>query len=202
MDDGSYGCQILSFKLVDPRVDGVIDQKHRTITLTLPEGTDRSYLTPIITVSDGAKVTPRSAVAQDFTHPITYWVVSENGVNTFDYLVVAAVGDKPIKILEVPPKGQEGSAVGMVFGVSPTDYQVAVLIRVHSGWWTKPTFASPLTPIWMNGFWETDITTGGADSEASEIRAYLIPKTASVPTVGGGSIPAEYSQFAYDRVKR
>ncbi len=201
--EDNYGCQILSFRLAGLGVDGAIDQKHETITLTVPAGTDLSQLTPIIVVSDGATVTPRSGVTQDFTSPIHYKVVSENGLNTADYLVVAAVGDKPIKILGVPPKGQNGSAVGMVFGVSRDDYSVATLIRVYGNWWTKPTFGSPLTPIWVNDLWEANITTGGVDSQADEIRAYLIPKTASVPLVGGDwNIPKEYNAFVYDSVKR
>jgi hypothetical protein len=52
---------------------------------------------------------------------------------------------------------------------------VAVYIRVDDSWWTKPTFANPLTNIATNGTWETDVTTGGYDYLANKFAAFLVP---------------------------
>jgi hypothetical protein len=78
-----------------------------------------------------------------------------------------------------------------VRGVDPSDYKVAVYIYV-SGWWTKPTWGSPLTPIQSDGSWSCDITTGGMDQFATQIAAFLVPNGYSPPLMAGEpALPAE-----------
>ncbi|MBN2402564.1 MAG: hypothetical protein JXN64_09190, partial [Spirochaetes bacterium] len=48
------------------------------ISLTVPYGTDRTYLTPTIEIT-GANVSPASGTAQNFTNPISYTVTAANG---------------------------------------------------------------------------------------------------------------------------
>ncbi len=55
-----------------------------------------------------------------------------------------------------------------------TAHAVAVYIFV-GGWWTKPTFAAPLSAIGPDGTWTCDITTGGADIYATQLAAYVVP---------------------------
>ena len=87
----------------------------------------------------------------------------------------------------VPPIGSYENLRGHVACVKPADYRVAVYIKV-SGWWTKPYFDSPLTPIQSDGAWVTDITTGGSDQLATDIAAFLVPKGYSPPQMSGGAV--------------
>jgi hypothetical protein len=73
--------EILSFSIGDfkSNAEGKIDQSAKTVTLQAIEGVDVTNLVPIIKVSDKAKVSPASGVAQDFTKPVTYIVTAEDG---------------------------------------------------------------------------------------------------------------------------
>jgi hypothetical protein len=97
----------------------------------------------------------------------------------------------------VPPLGSFDNLVGQVQHVSPADHRIAVYIRVGTGWWTKPLFANPTTPIRPDGSWTCDITTGGSDHLANQIVAYLVPQSYSPPLLGGQqTLPAELDQNA------
>jgi hypothetical protein len=91
----------------------------------------------------------------------------------------------------VPPYGSFDDLQGHVGCVNPADYQVAVYIKV-GGWWTKPSFEKPLTPILSDSTWVTDITTGGTDQYATEISAFLVPQGYQPPAMSGGAaLPEE-----------
>jgi hypothetical protein len=81
-----------------------------------------------------------------------------------------------------------GDVAGVLTGragcVEPTNYAVAVYIFVE-GWWTKPTFAEPLTVLASDGSWSTDVVTGGADQFATRFAAFLVPAAFSPPLLGG-----------------
>jgi len=89
------------------------------ITVTMPYGTtDVTGLTPTITVSAGASVSPASGVAQDFTSPITYTVTAADG-STKAYKVtvtVAASGDKNITAFSI--LGRAGIITGTNIAVT------------------------------------------------------------------------------------
>lgn len=100
-------------------------------------------------------------------------------------------GNPAIEFTHVPPLGSFEDLEGQVLHVNPFDYRVALYIYV-SGWWTKPTFANPLTTIQIDGSWITDITTGGIDEKATRIAAFLVPVGYSPPLLsGGGTLPNE-----------
>jgi hypothetical protein len=102
-----------------------------------------------------------------------------------------------IKITVVPPLGSSDDLQGTVEGVNPDMYVVAVYIRVSGGWWTKPTFANPTTPIAGDGSWDCQCWTGGDDTSATAIRAYLIPIGYNPPTMAGGpSLPSALTKHA------
>ncbi len=94
-------------------------------------------------------------------------------------------GEPTIEFTYVPPYGSFEDLVGQVWHVNPNDYGVAVYIRVAGGWWTKPYWNQPLTPIRVDGRWKCDITTGGRDQEATEIAAFLWPKEKDPPLAHG-----------------
>lgn len=84
-------------------------------------------------------------------------------------------GDADIQFTEVPPIGSICNLFGSVQHVNPGEFNVAVYIRVGSGWWTKPTWAEPITSIDCRGTWTCDITTGENDPSANTIAVFLIP---------------------------
>jgi exo-beta-1,3-glucanase (GH17 family) len=114
-------------------------------------------------------------------------------------------GTPAIEYSAVPPIGSSADLRGQVCHVSPGDYGIAVYIKVLGGWWTKPFWNNPVTPINCDGSWVCDITTGGSDSEATDIAAFLIPLTYTPPTAAWeGVLPAELytTSVAYIEVKR
>jgi hypothetical protein len=76
------GRSISSFRING--VAGAINETAKTITLTLPFGTNLKALAPEITLSDGATAIPASGVAQNFANsilmPKKYKVTAENGM--------------------------------------------------------------------------------------------------------------------------
>jgi exo-beta-1,3-glucanase (GH17 family) len=109
-------------------------------------------------------------------------------------------GTPSIEFTYVPPSGSFNNLFGQVLHVKTDDYKVAVYIFV-GGWWTKPTFANPLTNITLDGAWTCDITTGGADQTATQIAAYLVPKDFSPPAMQGGqTLPSTLDQNAVAKV--
>jgi hypothetical protein len=85
------GKQITAFSFANPSAVGVINESAKTIAVAVPSGTDVTALVPAITVSEKAKVSPASGVAQDFTNPVTYTVTAEDG-STAAYTVRVTKG--------------------------------------------------------------------------------------------------------------
>ena len=66
-------------------VSGAINNTENTVIATITEGTLTS-LSPVITVSAGATISPASGTSQDFSSPVIYTVTAENG-STVNYTV-------------------------------------------------------------------------------------------------------------------
>ena len=81
---------ITSFNFTDPSVAGTVDEITHNITLTVPNGTDITFLTPTIEFSSQASVSPEPDTAQDFTNPVTYTVIAED-YSIQDYTVTVIV---------------------------------------------------------------------------------------------------------------
>jgi hypothetical protein len=75
----SNNADILSFSFASPAVNGVINGTNITIWVPYSEWVNIVSLTPIITVSEGAEISPASGIVQDFTVPVSYTVRSRNG---------------------------------------------------------------------------------------------------------------------------
>lgn len=111
-------------------------------------------------------------------------------------------GNPTIEFTYVPPYGSFENLSGQIWHVRPSDYRVAVYIKVRGGWWTKPYWNTPLTVIRPDGSWTCDITTGGVDQEATAIVAYLAPNGYSPPLMSGGStLPGEIEQNSVAKVE-
>ena len=68
-----------AFNGLSPAVTCAIDGTTKTISATLPAGTDATKLVPTITLSPKATVSPATGVAQDFSKAVTYTVTAEDG---------------------------------------------------------------------------------------------------------------------------
>ena len=106
-----------------------------------------------------------------------------------------------IELLNVPVYGEKGELTGSVVGLDPTEAKIAVYIFVN-GWWTKPSLEFPLTNFDQNGFWQSDITTGGVDEYATEIRAYVVPYDFSPePVLGLETLPEIIETIALAKIE-
>lgn len=73
------GNDISTFTIDGQIGETVIDNEASTILVKMPAGTELNNLTPTITASPNATVSPASAVAQDFSSgPVEYTVTAEN----------------------------------------------------------------------------------------------------------------------------
>ena len=89
-------------------------------------------------------------------------------------------------ITNLPAYGSTDNLAGLVLGVDPAAYRVAVFIDVPPyGWYSKPTCAQALAAIQPDGSWSADITTGGADTNATRIAALLVSTNYNQPCVLG-----------------
>ncbi len=77
ISEGRSENEIISFS-VGP-LEGTINSEAATVEFTVPYYLDVTAITPTITLSDSATVTPNSGVAQDFTNPVQYTVTAEDG---------------------------------------------------------------------------------------------------------------------------
>ena len=67
-----------SFAALSPAVDGTIDATAKTISATVLVNTDVTKLTPTLTISDKATVSPASGTVQDFSKEVSYTVTAED----------------------------------------------------------------------------------------------------------------------------
>jgi exo-beta-1,3-glucanase (GH17 family) len=111
--------------------------------------------------------------------------------------------DPILRFTFVPQINTTDNLKGQVCQINSAGYEIAVYIKVGSGWWTKPTWANPLTFINSDGSWICDITTGGIDSTANEIAAFLVPNGYTPPQMSGGNtLPAELYSNAIAHVEQ
>lgn len=66
---------IIDFKVADYKVTVASNE----IIITVPDGEDVTQLVPLIIIPDNATISPESGVAQDFSTPVIYTVVTHDG---------------------------------------------------------------------------------------------------------------------------
>ncbi len=86
-----------AFENLKPIAKGTIDEASKTVSVTVPKGTDLTNLKPTIRFT-GRSVSPRSGEEQDFTNPVVYTVTASNRT-TQDYTVTVKEQVDPL----VPP---------------------------------------------------------------------------------------------------
>lgn len=117
---------------------------------------------------------------------------------------VTAWAEPTIEITEVPPYGVNGFVRGTVSGVDVSTHRVATYIQIEgSGWWTKPTFASPTGQISPDGSFIVDVATGGIDNRATIYCVGIVPEGVIPPQAAGAPrIPAGFNSLAIDHRER
>ncbi|MFZ4561157.1 MAG: DUF4623 domain-containing protein [Saprospiraceae bacterium] len=116
----SSEASILSFSFANPSATGTISST--SIAVEVPFGTDVTKLSPTITVSDRATISPASGLTRDFSNPVTYIVTAEDGVSEKSYTVT-------VKILD--PKEVVISAFEVAGAVSVAIDQTAKTITIN-----------------------------------------------------------------------
>jgi hypothetical protein len=79
-----------AFNALTPAIMATIDATAKTVKAEVPIGTDLTKLTPTLTVSEKATVSPATGVVQDFSKAVTYTVTAEDG-STLAYTVTIVV---------------------------------------------------------------------------------------------------------------
>ena len=111
------GCQkpssekrIVYFKFTALSVTAVINESSKTITATVPYGTNVTALAPTIIISDKASVSPASGISKNFTNPVTYTVTAEDGSQA-NYTVTVSVNNPSYCIVQVSANPSYGGTV-------------------------------------------------------------------------------------------
>lgn len=120
-------------------------------------------------------------------HNSTYLKIKWALLFLFIYLNYNEIEGTPsLEFTNVPAFGSTNDLQGIVHGVTqPTNYGVAVYIKVQNLWWTKPYYAKPLSTVHEGGTWNCDISTGSGDEFATEFKAFLIVNTNLPPLAKG-----------------
>lgn len=144
--------RMLSFRLEEPAAEGVINETAKTVTLSLPNGTDVTNLVPIIEVSEGATVEPASGVAQDFTNPVTYTVTAQDG-STVGYTVTAIVSGNAVEPTGKTVLIKDFTGARCVNCPAAADYahnlqhqldeEHIIILSVHAGYLAQPVGQFP-----------------------------------------------------------
>jgi len=147
------------------------------------------------------KVGAKRVAAELNLSPIDLRMMNNKGNKLYRHIVItaAAIGimsgwvefglaaESPaIEFTHIPAYESPDDLTGQVSNVNYPDYRVAVYIYI-GGWWSKPTFANPLSIIQTDGTWACDITTGGSDIYATQIAAYLVSANYDPPLAAGWS---------------
>jgi exo-beta-1,3-glucanase (GH17 family) len=90
--------------------------------------------------------------------------------------VVGGFGVPTLKVSYVPVSSRDTRMSGYVMHVAPSDYKVACQIHAPYGWYPKPTYSRPLTPILPDGSWTCNLNESGPD----QVSASLVPNPLSV----------------------
>lgn len=89
-DDNIKSSEKSILKFTIGNIDATINQEQRSITATLPHGTDITSLKPTVIVSENATVRPFSGNTIDFTNPVIYYVTAEDGSEQ-SYLITLSI---------------------------------------------------------------------------------------------------------------
>ncbi len=102
--------EILSFDIPN-QISSTINSSNATVNVVMPYGTDLTNLTPIITVSPGASISPQSGVPQNFSNPVIYTVTAQNGTTKIWTVYVSTQLNNQAEILSFDIPNQISSTI-------------------------------------------------------------------------------------------
>jgi len=163
---------LASFRIGD--YAGAIDQKAKTVSLSVPSSLDITNITPEVLTSAGAKITPEGA--QDFTKPVTYTVGA--GESRKEYTVTVSRG---VTVTLHPYGGSmDGSEQKMTDFIARGSTVTGPEGKQFAGWNTKADGSG------------TDYRTGDAVvMEAKDLTLYAVYKNPVTITPNAKSIRME-----------
>ena len=112
----SSAAEILSFVLAEQSAPATINSANSTVTISVVHGTSLTALTPSITVSAGATISPASGQPQNFSNPVQYTVTAQDGITTKMWTVTVTVS---------PPKYSVTFNVDMTPAVAANQFNPA-----------------------------------------------------------------------------
>jgi hypothetical protein len=120
--------EITGFYFTNPVALGAIDQNAKTITVTVPNGTNLGALSPMVSYT-GVSLDPASGTAVNFSSPVTYTVTARNGT-VQPYTV--RVKPKPAAAREITAVAFPGAAViETIIGAIPgSDGNIPISVTV------------------------------------------------------------------------
>lgn len=191
----SSEADILTFELAEQTAPATIDAGALTVDIEVGGATDVTALTPTITVSNGASISPATGVAQDFTNPVTYSVTAEDGTEKLWEVTVtpAATLSNENDILTFELLEQTGAAT---IGAGTVDIEVTWDTDVTS---LVPTITvSPLATISPESGVAQDFTnpvtyTVTAEDASEQIWTATVTKE---PTPAGATCDAAFNYGA------
>ncbi|MEA4849128.1 MAG: Ig-like domain-containing protein [Clostridiaceae bacterium] len=144
----AYEKKITGFAIdLEKDAEGIIDHDKRTVTVTVPYGTDVTALKPIITTSTDTWIDPGSGEGRDFTNPRTYTVTSDIDKSKQEYIVTVVKAESSEKSIlsfdfkdaeaEVDINGQEG-IINVAVPYGTVAGSLIPEIRVSEGATVKP----------------------------------------------------------------
>lgn len=102
--------------------------------------------------------------------------VSNKNSVTNDLNITVTLTKPVVTFTYMPAEASSEQVRGLLTGVSPSMYRISLQIFTYwLGWWVKPTSAAPFTPIQGDGSWNAVYVTGGVDSLARAMKAYVVP---------------------------
>ncbi|MDO6818972.1 hypothetical protein, partial [Zobellia sp. 1_MG-2023] len=125
VDTRSNENDITQFTLSPTSGDAVLDNVNHTATITVPFGTDLFVAPTNLVVSTGASVSPLGNVERDFSNPVNYTVMAENGDSQV-WQVIVNVNSPPAFVFS---NGHAvGSGLSSITGTltinSPTAFEI------------------------------------------------------------------------------
>ena len=204
--------------LLDFRATAVYVSGESVLTGTISEPCSVDTFTLVVDWGDGSPAEtfsyPAGTTTFSETHPYAhtgsagdaadeYTITTtleddDSGSDTETTTVIVGSEIPTVDITSTPTYGSDGLLQGVVTGVDFEVYQIATYIYVDgSGWWTKPTFATPGVTINPDGSFAVDVVAGGLDAWATIYCTAVLPSDLPVPIADGdGSLPAELASVA------
>ncbi|PZX13546.1 uncharacterized protein DUF5018 [Breznakibacter xylanolyticus] len=191
---------ITSFVIPNQVGASVIDRDMHTVSLTMPYGSSLMALTPSMTVSSGAVISPASGVSRDFSIPCSYLVTAQNGDSQSWSVSVVVAPNSANDIVSFFIEGQVGNAV-----IDASDHRVAVImpygsdrslltpfisvsdhaiITPESG--TPRNFSSPVSYLVTSQSGDSQswlVTVANALNDANDILSFIIPGQEGVSVI-------------------